>query len=112
MSDLAYEGFMLMWDEALAKAGADFARWSVTGYRGHRTRDGVAWVATLRLDGKAVAQLEESGQGGGVEISFWTYTRNREAEAAWTADVRRVLPGEGPSAVEIAVEALLRRAGR
>jgi hypothetical protein len=38
--------------------------YTVTSYKEHQTHDGVAFAATLRLNGKIIGQIENDGRGG------------------------------------------------
>lgn len=97
------------WNESIARIRADFpSGWSITGYKGHNTHDGVAWVATLRLDGKSVAFLEDSGVGGGV----WSQFRDRADRELFDKAVADVLPDEKTEPEQMVFEALLQRSGK
>jgi hypothetical protein len=74
------------------------ARYTVTSYRRHETHDGVAFTATLRLNGKIIGHIENDG-GGGSDI-FYPNTAGGmreqrdalEAFAARCTDARGVTP--------------------
>lgn len=116
--DMTYEEVDKYWDSTIARLKAEFpSEWSITGYKGHGTHDGVAWVAKLRLNGKVVAYLEDSGRGGGTDIGFWkkvgtTVTQDRESLALWDAAIKAALPDEKLEPWEMVIEALLQRAGK
>jgi hypothetical protein len=113
--DQDFDTFEAEWDKSMKHAIETVdPRWSITGYKGHATRDGVAFVATLRFEGKAVGHLEDSGRGGGVDIDFLgTDGRNTIAQKAWEDEVTRVLPDEGKyMGEEMLAEALLQKAGK
>lgn len=38
--------------------------YTVTSYKGHNTHDGIAYTATLRLNGKIIGNIENKGHGG------------------------------------------------
>lgn len=44
--------------------------YTVTGYQGHNTHDGVAFVAKLRKDGKIVGSIQNDGTGGDTWVNF------------------------------------------
>jgi hypothetical protein len=113
--DQDFDTFQAEWDKSMKHAIETVdPRWSITGYKGHATRDGVAFVAKLRLDGKIVGHLEDSGRGGGVTIDFWgTDGENVRERKLWDAEVGRVLPDEGKyMGEEMLAEALLQKAGK
>jgi len=117
---ITYEEVDKYWDSTIARLKAEFpAEWSITGYKGHGTRDGVAWVAKLRRNGKVVGSLEDSGVGGSVFIDFWTkvgnsidYGHNSEDAKAWAAAIAAALPDEKIEPDQMVIEALLQRAGK
>ncbi len=91
-------------DEAAKAIGAE---WALTGYRGHNTRDGVAWVARLRQNGKSVARVQQDGRGGDTFVDFVGGWRSPKA-TEWASAVSEHAGGSE----DVALEALLRRAGR
>lgn len=104
----SWETFSARWDDTIARLEAEFpAGWSVTGYQGHPTHNGVSWVAQLRFDGKVVAQLEDSGMGSAVAVFF----TDKETSARFWADVNAALPDEKHEPDQLVIEALLRRSG-
>ncbi len=103
-----FDTFLGDYNERIAHGIANLdPAYSVTGYRGHNTRDGVAFTANLRLAGRIVATIEDSGTGGGPRVYCYT----PEDRAAWENEVERVFPGDY-LAGETAVESLLQRAGK
>ena len=104
------------WDATLTRLITEFpAEWSIGSYKGHSTRDGVAWVANLRLNGKVVGHLEDAGRGGSIDIDFWDTKgggRNVEAAKAWKDAIAKALPEEKFEPEALVVEALLLRAGK
>jgi hypothetical protein len=103
------------WDATIARLREELpAEWSVTGYKGHQTHDGVAWTASLRLNGKRVATFEDAGRGGSVYTFFLApdhVTRNRERDR-WEKAVADALPDEKFEPDQMVIEALLLRAGK
>ena len=58
--------------------------YTVTGYKAHNTRNGVAFAAKLRRDGKIVGDIENDGNGG---MTFVHYS-NREESALFGTYVK------------------------
>lgn len=56
-------------------------RWTVKSQRSMSTHDGVAFVATVLLDGKPAGSIENEGRGGGT----WFRQNTREAMEAFDA---------------------------
>ena len=77
------------------EAGALLARLTMTGLRSHETHNGLAWVATLRLDGKPVLAIEQAGNGGGNRYSPVGAADFRAARAveAQLVEAARLLTG-------------------
>ncbi len=67
--------------------------WSIASYKGHQTSDGFAYVASLRRNGKKVANVEQDGRGGTVMV-FWATAvqEHREAWDRWVADYQSLHP--------------------
>jgi hypothetical protein len=72
--------------------------YTVTSYKDHQTHDGVAFTATLRLNGKIIGQIENDGRGG-PDIFYPTTAGGMreqrdalEAFAARCADARGITP--------------------
>ena len=71
---------------------------AVTGVKGHETRNGYAYSATVRRNGKVVGRLENEGNGGGTTFyctvttpesvdadgnKSWDFSANHAAKAAF-----------------------------
>lgn len=60
--------------------------WSIASYKEHQTSSGVAYVASLRRNGKKVAAVEHAGRGG-APIVLWAENAS-EHRLAWQEWVR------------------------
>ena len=84
--------------------------WSIASYKGHQTSDGVAYVASLRRNGKKVANVEHDGRGGTVMV-FWATAAQEHHEAwdRWVADYQSLHPEDAAYEPEgIAIESLIK----
>lgn len=108
MTDDTYESFLAEYNRRIDEAAkAISADWALTGYRGHNTLNGVAWTARLRRNGKIVAIVEEAGRGGDTLVAFKGGWRD-PAATDWATAVSNAAGSDE----RIALEALLRRAGK
>lgn len=66
-------------------------RVTLKGLKAHRTRNGVAWTATVCLDGKRLLGVENDGNGGcshffplpgGNHRDVWDFVKQADDEAA------------------------------
>ena len=83
--------------------------WSAASYKGHDTSDGVAYVASLRRNGKKVANVEHDGRGG-VPMLYWAPNtqEHRDAWNQWVADYRSLHPKDAAYEPEsVAIESLI-----
>ncbi|WP_072814672.1 hypothetical protein [Rhodococcus zopfii] len=83
--------------------------WSIASYKGHQTSDGFAYVASLRRNGKKVANVEQDGRGGTVMV-FWATAvqEHREAWDRWVADYQSLHPEDAAYEPEgVAIESLI-----
>lgn len=83
--------------------------WSIASYKGHQTSDGVAYVASLRRNGKKVANVEHDGRGGTVMV-FWATAaqEHRQAWDRWVADYQSLHPEDAAYEPEgVAIESLI-----
>ncbi len=66
-------------------------RVTLKGLKAHKTSNGVAWAATVCLDGKRLMRVENEGNGGGSRFSplaggnhrdVWDFVKQANEEAA------------------------------
>jgi hypothetical protein len=84
--------------------------WGVKGYRSRRSRDGVAYSATLTFEGNLVGWIEDTGNGGGPRVTFRDGWKTPMA-FAFGEEANRLFPETG-LAGEMLVEAILQRSGK
>jgi hypothetical protein len=112
---VTYAEVKVDWDATIARLKVELpATWTVTGYKGHATHDGVAWTASLRWSGKRVAVFEDAGRGGAVDVFFIDpdHAIRERNHKAWDKVVAEALPGEKFEPEAMVIEALLQRAGK